>query len=240
MFQEKPVQLINASLGADVLSTSCPLYAEYQGNRPIGIERYRKHVIDKNPDLLIISYGYNDVRAGTPIDDFRRDLETMLKAIVNETDALIVLMNTYAIPTPGYTSKSGGSISGSSWDKGNRETHTLYNLLLNDVAEEQGHLFVDVHSTQVRSPWTCCSPDGSDDIHANDLGHRLIAHRLFEALAPQCSFLSLKPQKARKKVGRSPWRYGTDSPETQLIADFYPDSPELTKYKKKPARRSRK
>ena len=239
-FQDKPVELVNRGLGADILSKACPLYADYEGKRPIGVERYRKHVIEENPDLVIISFGYNDVRAGTPIAAFRKDLETMVKDIQAETKSLIVLMNTYAIPDNGYENSSGGSISGSSWDKANRESQTLYNLMLNDVAVDYDLLFADVHGAQVRSPWTFCSPGGTDDIHANDLGHRLIAHRLFEALATQCSFLSIQTQKARRKVGKSPWRHGASSPEAELIAEFYPRSPELSLYKKRPVKRPKK
>lgn len=239
-FQETPVELINRGIGADVLSKSSPMYEDYEGKRPIGIERYRKHVIEEKPDIVIISFGYNDLRSGTPIDDFRKDLETILKDIKSETDALILLLNTYAVPADGYTNKTGGTDTGKQWDKGTREIHTLYNLMLHDVAEEKKVVFADIHSPQVRAPWTFCSPDGTDDLHANDLGHRLIAHRIFEILATKCSFLSVKPQKLRKKGGKSLWRYGKDSPEAKLIADFYPDSPEVAKYKKKPAKRSRK
>lgn len=239
-FQAEPVELLNHSLGADVLSTACPIYADYEGKRPIGIERYRKHVIEPEPDLVIISYGYNDLRAGTPLEDFKRDLDTIIKDIKAETEALIVLMNTYAIPVSGYENASGGSVTGKHWDKGTRETHTLYNLMLHDTAEDQACLFADVHGAQVRAPWTFCSPDGTDDIHANDLGHRLIAHRIFEVLATRCSFLSVAPQANRKKVGKSPWRYGASSPEAKLIADFYPDSGEVAKFKKKPGRKRKR
>ena len=234
-FQDSPVDLINRGLGADILSKSSPLYAEYEGKRPIGIERYQKHIIEESPDLVIISFGYNDMRAGTPLEAFRKDLETIIKKIKSETDALIVLMNTYAIPPDGYQNAEGGA-----WDQGNRESHTLYNLMLNDVAEDHSLLFADIHSSQVRSPWTFCTPDGTGDMHANDLGHRLIAHSIFNVLATKCSFLSLKTLKARKKAGKSPWRYGPSSAEAALIAEFYPDSPEIAKFKKKPAKRSRK
>ncbi|HAA73602.1 TPA: hypothetical protein DCE37_00575 [Candidatus Latescibacteria bacterium] len=238
--QSGSIELINRGLGADILSKSSPIYETYEGKRPIGIERYRKHIIEEKPDVVIISFGYNDMRSGTPLDDFRADLETIVKDVKKETDALIALLNTYAIPTPGYENESGGSVSGNSWNKGSRESHTLYNLMLNDLAEDHSLLFVDIYSTQVRSPWTFCSPDGSGDIHANDLGHRLIANRIFEALATRCSFLSVEAQKARQKTGKSPWRHGPSSPEAKLIAEFYPDSPEIAKFKKKPAKRAKK
>ena len=45
-FQDEPVELVNRGIGADVLSKACPIYAEYRGRRPIGIERYRRRVIE--------------------------------------------------------------------------------------------------------------------------------------------------------------------------------------------------
>jgi len=236
-FQDNPVELINRGLGADILSTACPLYAEYEGKRPIGVERYRKHVIEENPDLILISFGYNDVRAGTPLAAFRSDFETMIKAFKAETDALIIVLNTYAILGEGYANKSGGTMSGTEWDKGTREVQTLYNLMLHDVSGDYGLIFSDIYGSLVRAPWTLCSPDGTGDLHANDLGHRLIAHRIFEDLATMCSFLSIAPQAARKKEGKSPWRYGADSPEAKLIADFYPESPVLDTYRKNQVRK---
>ena len=239
-FQSKPVEFINRGLGADIFSKACPLYEDYEGKRPIGVERYRKHVIEEQPDLIIISVGYNDIRAGTPLAAFRKEFETMLKEMKAETDALIVVLNTYTILGEGYANKTGGSISGTQWNKGTREIQTLYNLMLNDVSADMGLIFSDIYGSQVRAPWTFCTPDGTGDLHANDLGHRLIAHRIFETLATHCSFLSLAPLAARKKIGQSPWRHGARSPEAKLISDFYPKSPELNKYKVKPEKKTRK
>ena len=34
------------------------------------MERYQKHVLDHHPDLVLISYGLNDARGGTPLAQF--------------------------------------------------------------------------------------------------------------------------------------------------------------------------
>ena len=229
-FQDEPVQLVNRGIGADVLSKACPIYEEYRGRRPIGIERYQRHVIDEQPDLVVISFGYNDVRAGTPIDAFEVDLRTMIGDI-QKTDALILLMDTYAIPGAGHAGRTGGTVAGSAWDKGTPESQGAYNRMLADVATSMGLVFARVFESQDGAPWTFCNPDGIGDIHANDLGHRLIAHRVFEALATQCSFLSIKPQRDREQAGKSLWRYGENSREAVLIADFYPDSPDVVQFR---------
>jgi hypothetical protein len=43
-----------------------------------------------------------------------------------------------------------------------------------------------------------------DDIHATDLGHRVVANKIFEVLATNCSGLALET-KEREKMS-APWR----------------------------------
>ena len=61
-FQAEPVELVNRGLGGDILSTACPHYRHLHGRCPIGLERYRRHLIDEQPDLAIISYGTGSAR----------------------------------------------------------------------------------------------------------------------------------------------------------------------------------
>ena len=68
-FQDEPVKLVNSGIGANVISTRAPLY-EYSG-KPAANERIGKHVIEHDPDLLVVSYGLNDARGGTPVEMFR-------------------------------------------------------------------------------------------------------------------------------------------------------------------------
>ncbi len=88
-FQERPVAFVNQGLGADILSPACPMYAEYRSWRPIGLERYRKHVIAERPDLVIVSYGYNDMRGGTPVAAFARDLHAMVTDLKHRLPGVI-------------------------------------------------------------------------------------------------------------------------------------------------------
>ena len=62
--QSRPVKLVNSGIGANVISTRSPAY-EHSG-KPAGLERLEKHVIEHDPDLLVVSYGLNDARGGTP------------------------------------------------------------------------------------------------------------------------------------------------------------------------------
>ena len=230
-FQDMPVTLVNRGIGADVISTQSPICASYQNRRPIGIERYRKHVIDLQPDLILISYGYNDLRSGTPLPAFQDDLQSILTDMQQETNSLILLLNTYFIPGKGFRNQTGGTITGEVWNLGTLEIQHSYNQTIKELAQKNDCLFADVYETQKNANWTFCSPSGEGDIHANDLGHQLIANKVFEVLATQCSCLSIKPLREREKTGKSPWRNGPKSLEANLIRDFYPDSPYIDQYK---------
>ena len=71
-FQSIPVALVNSGIGVNVISTCSPAYMH--SGKLAADERLNKHVIDHQPDLLIISYGLNDARGGTPLDLFREKL----------------------------------------------------------------------------------------------------------------------------------------------------------------------
>ena len=69
--------------------------------------------------------------------------------------------------------------------------------------------------------WLICSPSGVGDTHANDLGHQIVANRVFEVLAVTCSALARKALSDREKVGKSPWRHepvsANDSRSRQVL-----------------------
>ena len=92
-FQDEPVRLINSGIGANVISTRVPSYAA--SGKPAANERLQKHVIDHQPDLLVISYGLNDARGGTPAELFRRELIALIAAVRAGCDPLIVLLSPY-------------------------------------------------------------------------------------------------------------------------------------------------
>ncbi|MBT3602365.1 MAG: SGNH/GDSL hydrolase family protein [Candidatus Latescibacteria bacterium] len=148
----------------------------------------------------------------------------------NKTNSLIVLLNTYFIPGKGYRNQTGGTLAGEVWNRGTSEIQLRYNQAIQKTAQKNGCLLADVHEAQKDANWTFCSPSGEEDIHANDLGHQLIANKIFETLATQCSCLSIKSLRDREETGKSPWRNGPRSLEASLIRDFYPDSSYINQY----------
>jgi len=227
-FQEAPVTLVNRGIGADIVSKACPIYPEYAGRRPIAIERYRKHVIEEAPDLVVISFGYNDMRAGTPLEAFVPDMDRIVSDIRNETESVVVLLDLYFIPGLGYEDMTGGTIDGSAWNRESREAHVAYNSAIGDLAARHDIILAPVYNAMGDAEWLFCAPSGKGDIHAIDLGHQVSANCVFEALATNCGALARKPLADRERIGKSPWRKEPGSPteplspEARLKADFYP------------------
>jgi len=78
-----------------------------------------------------------------------------------------------------------------------------------DASTPEGCLFVDVLAANGHTDWMM----HYDGMHANDLGHRIIANRTFEVLAQHCSGLSLRTKQAEQTSPR--WR-----DESTLKADY--------------------
>ena len=175
--QLEPLQMINSGIGANLISSRSTSYE--QSGRPSAAERYQKHVIDFSPDLVMISYGLNDARGGTPLAQFLEDLKHVTLDIKNKTRATVVLVNAYFMT---------GFDRYLPYNQGNLATFMGYNRGMQRLAEECDVLYADVFAAQDMAPWMV-DPDG---VHANNLGHRVIANRVFEVLAQNCSGLSQK------------------------------------------------
>lgn len=187
--QLEPVRMVNSGIGANVISRRSPEY-ETSG-KPSAMERYEKHVIEHRPDLVLFSYGLNDARSGTPLAQFLEDCRFIIHDIKARTQALVVVVAGYFVT---------GVDRYLPYNKGNVATLMGYNAGLKRLAEETDCLYSDVFEAQGMAPWIV-DPDG---VHPNNLGHRIIANRVFETLAQNCSGLSLKAFELRKTF--QPWR----------------------------------
>ncbi len=149
--------------------------------------------------------------------------------IQKQTTSLLVLLDTYYIPDGGFAGRRGGTVTGIRWNRGSREKQLIYNRGLESLADSMDLLFVSIYEAFGDAAWMVCDPTGRTDIHLNDLGHRIVAGRIFEVLATHCSGLSRKAQEERRRISKSPWRWGPEGHEKRLIEDFYPDSDEFKK-----------
>jgi lysophospholipase L1-like esterase len=187
--QLEPVKMINSGLGANLISERSSYYDK--SGKPAAMLRYQKHVIDHRPDLVIVSFGLNDARAGTPVGQFIDDLRVVVTDIKAKTGAVVVLANAYFMTDfDRYDPFKLGSIA----------SFKAYNAAEAELARECDVLYADVFDAEGMAPWTI-DPDG---VHANNLGHRLVANKVFETLAKNCSCLAASAVEARKTF--QPWR----------------------------------
>ncbi len=172
--QQRPLEYFNKGIGANAISPRSPGYAD--SRKPSAIERYKKDVVELKPDLFILAYGLNDMRAGMPIPDFREDMATIIRDVKAACDPLVVLTTVYYMTCwkiPPY-------------DKGSIELTLKYNQCIRSLASEFDCLVADVWDAEGGADWLI-HPDG---VHANKVGNLVIAHRIFEVIAKHASGLS--------------------------------------------------
>ena len=197
-FQTRPMEFVNAGIGANVISTRSPNYE--RSGRPAADERLEKHVIAHRPDLLVVSYGLNDARGATPLKLFRQALVALVRRVREHVEPLVVLLGPY------YMTAFNAYAP---WDQADLALFERFNETIGDVAQEERCLYVDLLAAYGGADWMV----HYDGVHANDLGHRIVAHRTFEVIAQHCSALAKKTKEAEKTSPR--WR-----DESVLQADY--------------------
>jgi lysophospholipase L1-like esterase len=171
-FQGQPVTLHNKGIGANAISPRSPGYPA--SAKPSALERYREDVIALEPDLFILAYGLNDMRAGMHPEEFREDMQEIISAVETACQPVTVLTTAYHMSAydlyPPY-------------DKGSPEATCVYNEVIGQLARANDCLLADIYEAEGCADWLV----HPDTVHANDLGHRLIGHRVFEVIAASCS-----------------------------------------------------
>jgi lysophospholipase L1-like esterase len=185
-FQRTPVYLVNVGIGANVISTLSPSYAN--SGKPAALERLDKHVLAHEPDLLIISYGLNDARGGTPLDLFCDEMRDILRRVRNAIQPLILLLGPYYM--------NDFELGKPAFGHGSLEVFREYNDAIRQVAEQNDCLFVDLLEAYGGADWLV----HHDGVHANDMGHRIVANRIFEVLASNCSGLALETRHLESQI----------------------------------------
>jgi lysophospholipase L1-like esterase len=181
--QSRPVAYHNKGIGANAISPRSPGYAN--SAKPSALERYREDVIELNPDLFLLCYGLNDMRAGMDVGEFSEDMQTII-ADVNEACSPLTVLTTIYYMT--------GWKSFPPYDVGGVELTLKYNEEIGRLAERNGCILSDVWRAEGGADWVI-NPDG---VHANFVGNLLIAHRVFRDIAVNCSCLSLATHERTK------------------------------------------
>ena len=199
--QVEPVRMVNNGIGANLISPRSPTYQTSE--HPSALERYQEHVIAYDPDLVLVSYGFNDARGGTPLAQFLEDLRDIVLDIKKQTRAVVVLVNAYFL-----TDFDGHA----PYDQADVAVLQGYNSAMKQLAAECDVLLADVFAAEGQAPWMI----DTDGVHPNNLGHRVIANRIFEVLAQNCSALSGKAFQQRKSMKQ--WR---PAREKQIQQEYY-------------------
>jgi len=176
-FQGESIELVNQGIGSNVLTTECPAYEFSEG--PAALERLDEEVIALEPDLLLLSYGLNDSCGGTTPEVFRKAYQELIDRIRARIAPLIVILNVYYMHEVHYWERPN-------WNQSDYDVAETFNLVIKQLAEANALIHVDVYSGEVGCDWFV----DQDHCHPNDLGHRIIAHRVFEAIARNCTFVA--------------------------------------------------
>lgn len=182
-FQEGDLEVLNRGLPAEVISPRAPGYGE--SCQPSLIERYRRHCIELQPDLVIIAEGLNDMRSGMAIQEYVADLTQIVSDIRRETGALVVLVGIYHQV---FGAGANDPVALPTWTKWTPDIAVLYNNAVRQVAKATGALFVDAQAAMGGADWTL----NPDCCHPNDLGHVLVGNAVFQAIATHCPALGEK------------------------------------------------
>lgn len=165
--QEVPLRYHNAGVGASVISPVSPGYEA--SKKPSAAERLDAEVLRHQPDLVVIAYGLNDMRAGMAPNDFRRELEKLVERIRAARRPLIVLANVYHMTDfPHYPP----------FDRGSLEATIVFNETIQRAATALDCVYADVWSAEGQRDHVV----HNDTVHANKIGNLLIAHEVFKAI----------------------------------------------------------
>ncbi len=201
-FQGSRIELINQGIGSNVLTPECPSYP--YSAKPSALERVDRDVIALRPDMLFLSYGLNDSRGGTPPETFRRAYQQLIDRIRAHIDPTIVILNTYYMHEYLYRHCEH-------WEESNYDITEVYNLVIRQLADSNHLILADVYAAEVGVDWII----DPDHCHPNDLGHRLVANRVFEAIVRHCSFVAARmPRETLINHFASTCGNGPDRPST--------------------------
>lgn len=168
-FSNPEPTVIRKGLGDNTISPRTTSYEH--ASKPSALERVAGDVVAENPDVVLVCFGLNDMRFGTPTAVFAEDLALVVSRVREGCPrALTVLTNVYHMT---------GFDRFPPRDRGSLALTRAYNAAIAEVARASGALLADVSAAMAFDDRLI----HADGVHANDLGHRVVAHRVFETLA---------------------------------------------------------
>ena len=176
LFSSKAVEVINQGVGDNTISPRTTNYEE--SVKPSALERVTKDVINDNPDMVLICFGLNDMRFGTPVEVFQEDLDKVVQEIKKGLPkAQLLLTNVFHMTGfDRYEPRDRGSVS----------MTKLYNLAIQIIGEKHTIPVADVSAAMAFQDYLI----DDDGVHGNDLGHKVIGNKVFECLVQNTKFLN--------------------------------------------------
>lgn len=172
----RPLVIVNRGVGDNTISPRTTSYEH--AARPSALERVMRDVVDERPDVVLISFGLNDLRFGTPVAVFAEDLAAVVEQVRNGCPEAVVALTTVYHMT--------GFDRFAPRDRGSPERARAYDAAIAALARTSRLPLADVAAAMAQQD-RLVHPDG---VHPNDLGHRIIAGRVFETLATQTDLLA--------------------------------------------------
>ena len=165
--QEENISYHNAGVGASVISPVSPGYEA--SRKPSASERLEDELISRKPDLVVIAYGLNDMRAGMSVSDFETEMAEIIDRIQRSNEQLLVIANVYHMSSYQYYPP---------FEKGSVAKTIEYNRMLQKLAGKKRCAYADVWSAEGKRDALI----HQDTVHANKVGNMLIAHKVFECI----------------------------------------------------------
>jgi len=129
-----------------------------------GLARLERDVLSLKPDLVLVSFGLNDMKNQVPVDGFISGLNSIVDRL-EETGSGVVLLTTTRLQ------RGAGMVARFSPDE--------YNEAIRNVAEDRDVLLIDVH----REFKGLNTPEYLMDVaHPNVMGYKKISEIVLEGL----------------------------------------------------------
>lgn len=125
------------------------------GMFPAAKDTVDSYVVASKPDLLIVSYGFNDLNAGTSLEEFITTYRAYVQQIQSKCpDTIIMLCNIY----PDY-------------GEHNRQQAMEWSAAVKTLAEELGCIYSSAYEDMLGANWLL-----ADGVHPTNAGYRVMAH----------------------------------------------------------------
>lgn len=165
---------------------------------PAAKDTVQEYIVSNNPDFITISYGINDLHAGTSLEEFITTYRTYLTEVTEGCpDAVIMVC--------GLSAKGGDADSA---------TLKKWNAAIKSLAEEFGLIYNDSYGDTRGVEWLL-----SDGLHPTNAGYRVMANAAFRTLCAHVDLTGETQPGAPGDDGQDPTEAPTEGPGDEKPAD---------------------